>query len=130
MKDIITIIKEKEDAIYGDGTTEETVINAENELQLRFAEDYRRYLKELCIAAFDGHELTGLSKNTRTNVVCVTQENKKINDHMVQGFYVIEENGIDGIVLWQDKSGNVYQTQGDGEPEKIFKSLTEYIKKA
>ena len=43
------------------------------------------------------------------------------------GWYVLEQANIDGIVLWQDKEGNVYQTMPSSVPKKICGSLAEYI---
>lgn len=54
----------------------------------------------------------------------VTIEIKRNGEMIPEDWYVIEETGIDGIVIWQDAEGNVYQNQ-----EKICSSLAEYVEK-
>lgn len=41
--------------------------------------------------------------------------------------YVIENLDIDGIVIWQDTKGAIYEMQ-NGKYKKINKSLADYIK--
>lgn len=71
---IIQALQGKENLLNGDGVEESVVAAAERELNLKFAADYREYLLRMTIAAYDGHELTGLSKAVRTNVVEVTKQ--------------------------------------------------------
>ena len=42
-------------------------------------------------------------------------------------WYVVEEANIDGIVIWQDSDGTVYQTMPNSECKAIANSLMEYI---
>lgn len=65
------IIKTKPDYIGANGRTDTEIEKAENELGITFAEDYREYLREIGLACFDGHELTGLT-NTFTER-CIPQ---------------------------------------------------------
>lgn len=41
--------------------------------------------------------------------------------------YVIENTGVDGIMIWQDTKGKIYQTKPESKPKKIVDSLAEYI---
>ena len=72
MNDIIEALKNSPEYIGGSGRTDAEIETAEQQLGVRFATDYRHYLKEIGLASFDGHELTGLSKSARLNVVDVT----------------------------------------------------------
>ena len=78
MKTIIKLIKENPDAIYGKGANEVDIVEAEEKLELKFADEYREYLSAFAIAAIDGNEFTGLSKSSRTNVVPVTQNQRRL----------------------------------------------------
>ena len=41
--------------------------------------------------------------------------------------YVIENTCVDGIIIWQDTKGDIYQTQPNMEPKKIADSMAEYV---
>lgn len=101
---------------------------AEEILGLRFSQEYREYVQEFGAVSFQGHELTGICNIPYLNVVDVTITEKKLMQIIEPGWYVIEEAHIDGIVIWQDMSGQVYQTSPYGSPIKIANSLIEYIR--
>lgn len=121
------IIKMKPDYIGANGRNDAEIAEAEDELGITFAEDYREYLREIGLACFDSHELTGLTNTVRLNVVSVTKEQQKQSAEINASWYVVEEAGIDGIVIWQDTDGNVYKTAPDSKAKKIANSLAEYI---
>lgn len=99
---------------------------AETTLNLSFSPDYRECLREFGAISVGSHELTGFSSDNNLNVVEVTQRNRKRHD-VGKNLYVIEETHIDGIVVWQDADGSVYETTPGTRPEKIAGSLSEYI---
>lgn len=119
---IDNIFEGKEDVIYGKGATAEEIADAEKKLGVVFSDDYRQYLLKYRIAMYDGHELTGLGKEQRTNVVNVTNEKKMFYQNIPSGWYVVEDANIDGIVIWQDAKGNIYCNNN-----KINDSLIDYV---
>ena len=127
MNNIVDVLKNALDFIGGTGRTGEEIENAEKQLGVRFAHEFRCYLKEIGLASFDGHELTGLCKTTRLNVVDVTLTQR---DYFPEAYswYVIEEANIDGIVIWQSSAGDIFQTEPGRKAEKIYSSLAEYVK--
>ena len=127
MKRIEEVFKEKSALITGEGASEKLIKSAEKELGLRFAEEYRTYLSLYGIAACDGHELTGLTKSLRVNVVAVTKEQRGNNPEIPQTLYVLEEMNIEGIIVWQSTSGRVYYSSPNGSLVKICDSMSEYI---
>ena len=72
MSDIIDILKNAPEYIGGNGRTDTEIETAEKQLGIKFSPDYRCYLKDIGLACFDGHELTGICKSARLNVVDVT----------------------------------------------------------
>ncbi len=126
MSDIIEALKCAPDYIGGSGRTEDEIRKAEELIGVEFASDYRCYLKEIGLACLDGHELTGICKSTRLNVVDVTLSKRQ---HVSEAYawYVIEETGIDGIVIWQAPAGSVYETTPNSKPKKIANSIAEYL---
>lgn len=128
MSDIIEALKSAPDYIGGSGRTEDEIRKAEELIGVEFASDYRCYLKEIGLACLDGHELTGICKSIRLNVVDVTLSKRQ---HVSEAYawYVVEETGIDGIVIWQAPDGSVYETIPNSKHKKIANSLLEYITK-
>ena len=109
------------------GAAEETLIyQAEETLGLVFAKDYRKYLLEMGEAKANGREFSGICKAKRLHVVDVTREERG-NTAVPDDWYVIEQANIDGIVIWQDGSGTIYQTGPGALQKKLCNSLADYI---
>ena len=113
--------------IGSNGRTEEEIVNAEKELDTSFANDYREYLENIGLACFESRELTGLTKTARLDVVSVTKEQRMLNQSIPRNWYVIEETHLDGIVIWQSPSGEIYQATAVAPGRKIYCSLMDYV---
>lgn len=107
--------------------TEVQITDAELQLRVRFADEYKEYLKVFGAIMANGIELTGIAKAEYRNVVSITKQERELNSKVPNTMYVIENTGADGIIIWQDSLGNVYRTMPDIEPEMIASSLYEYI---
>ena len=116
------LIAAKEDACFGNGVSEEQIRAAEESLSLSFATDYREYLATVGLAMFDGHELTGIGKAERTNVVSVTEQMKSLKEDVPADWYVIENENMDGAAIWQDSKGCIYFNR-----KQEYSSLSEFI---
>lgn len=108
------------------GVEQLMIAQAEDTLDLRFAEDYRKYLLELGSAKAGGHEFTGICKTKRLHVVDVTKE-ERMYVSVPESWYVVEQANIDGIVIWQDASGAIYQTGPGAKQYRLCESLAAYI---
>lgn len=127
MADIVKLIQEQPDLYVLDGASEEEIAQSERVLDLRFDTNYRRYTATFGAASFAGHELTGVCKSKRLSVVNVTIAERN-NTKVPPDWYVLEQANIDGIVLWQNSEGTIYQTEHNTKPKKLCDSLEEYIK--
>lgn len=127
MDNIIQTLQSMNDCIHGKGVKESEIQQTELELEVKFAGDYRQYLLSFGLVAYDGHELTGITKSKRLNVVDVTKKARQYTTNVPDDWYVIEETNIDGIVIWQSSEGTIYQTQPGHTPAVICNSLNEYI---
>lgn len=128
MSSLVKKIKSSPDALFGKGVSAEEIAKAEEKLQLKFAKEYCDYLSAFTVVAIDGRELTGLSNSKRVNVVAVTESQRKLNQDAPANLYVVEEANIDGIVVWQNESGMVYQTAPGAKMIKVADSLESYLK--
>ncbi len=129
MSDIIKVLKQMEDFDSMDGVSKEEIALAESDLNLNFAADYKKYLLEYGIASADGHEFTGLVKSPRLNVVDVTVKLKKKFKDAPADAYVIEEFGVDDIVVFQTSDGSIYKAAPKTQFIKVADSFAEYLKK-
>lgn len=127
MKDLINVLKSKPMFIGSTGATVADILESEAILLTTFAKDYRHYVSTFGFAIYEGHELTGICKSKRLNVVDVTKANRELFNDIPDDWYVIEETHIDGIVIWQSTDGKIYQTMPGREPIMIAESLAEYI---
>jgi hypothetical protein len=128
MDDIIKILRVMEDFDCLNGASEKEIEAAENDLDLKFAKDYRKYLSEYGLASAAGHEFTGIVKSPRLNVVDATVRiYKKIQDLPTKS-YVVEELNIDSIVILQTEDGSIYEAAPRKLSNKIADSLCDYLK--
>ncbi len=127
MGKVRSILEKYEDFAFIKGSTEDEVKKAEEQLGLEFDPDFREFILECGCATANGHELMGVVENKRLNTVFVTLEARKRNLGIPGNLYVIEDLATDKILTWQDEEGVLYQTVGDGEPERINKTLEEYV---
>ena len=126
MGSIISIMEQKENLLHGNGALEEEISQAEEALGLSFSKDYREYLLAYGIAAFDGHEFTGISKSARLSVVEVTKRSWEICPWVEKDLYVLEE-GMDGIIVWQKGTGEVYSSGMTETLKKEGDTLEAYL---
>lgn len=126
---IISLIQSIPDYIGGSGVLKTDIEDCEKELDVVFATDYKQYLEEIGLACFDGKELTGICNSERLNVVNVTYEERSKKPTISKSWYVIEQTNFDGIVVWQDNTGKVYQLGQNCKIQHIYDSLYDYIEK-
>lgn len=127
MADIVALIRNKPDFYALQGATGIEIEKAEQTLDTHFADEYRSYVSAFGVASFAGHELTGVCKPRRLNVVEVTLEQRMLNQNIPEDWYVVEEAHIDGIVIWQSPCGDIYQAAADAPGRKIYCSLMDYV---
>lgn len=97
--DIISIIKELPKMKFSGPVDEEEVSKVENELNLVFAEDYKKYLLNYGFAWSDIIVISGITDDEEYSVVDLTKKLKPIYKNIPSNFYVIEDVGVDGLVI-------------------------------
>lgn len=127
MPKIIEVIDSLEDLLPLKKATKEDVENIEKELGLALAEEYKEYLLNYGAIMADDIELTGVAKSKNRDVIQVTKREWEANEKVKHNLYVIENVGIDGIIIWQDETGKIYESTPNHEAKQIAGSLAEYI---
>lgn len=126
--DIIDVINSLEDMISTGGASAEEILQAEKELGVAFSEEYKKVLAEFGSVLAEEIELVGLAKSQNRNTVVVTKREWEYNPLVPRNLYVVENLGIEGVIIWQEEDGAIYQSSPNKEPEKVYASLEEYIK--
>jgi hypothetical protein len=127
MSNIVSTIKALPNLLALTPAANTEISDAETQLRLRFADEYKAYMAEFGAALADGIELTGIAKSEHRNVVSVTKQEWKLNPQVAHNLYVVENVGIEGIIIWQSFDGTLYQTTPNGEPVKVADSLESYL---
>ena len=127
MSKIIDVINNLENLLSLKPAGSDDISNIEIELALPLAEEYKEYLLEFGAIIADDIELTGVAKSKNRDVIQVTKREWALIDKISHSLYVVENVGIDGIVIWQDGSGVIYESLPNHEAIKIADSLVDYI---
>ncbi len=128
MGTIIDTLEAQNKLLAGEGVSGNLVKEAEFMLKLQFSEEYKEYLQTFGTAAYRGHELTGITKSPRLNVVAVTLSEREKNPEIPSDLYVVERTNVEEIVIWQKNTGEIFFS-GPNQPLELFcNSLDEYIR--
>lgn len=126
MAQFVNTLRKFEDFMQLGGVSNDEIKKAEERLGVRFAEEYKEYLRECGAATADGHEYTGICKAKRLDVVLVTEKERSAELEISDSAYVVEQTHMDGIVIWQTTDGAIYQSH-ENSFKKINNSLAEYV---
>lgn len=127
MINIVEIIKRKEGFVSLTPSSISKIKTAEQTLGVAFTAEYKRILESFGAVSYEGHEIVGICDIKRLNTVDVTLRERQNNPNISRSWYVIEELGIDGIIIWQAPTGEIIQSYPDGQTEQISTSLSQFI---
>lgn len=129
MSKIIEVINDLNDVISLTPATQVEITKVETELELVLADEYKEYVGRYGAILADGVELTGVAKSKNRNVIEVTRREWELNPLVPKNMYVIENLGIDGVIIWQDSKGKIYESIPNSSVRYIAESLSEYLMK-
>lgn len=127
MTKIIQVINSLSDLLPLKPATTIQIADAELQLRVSFADEYKEYLASFGAIMADGIELSGIAKSEHRNVVSLTKKEWELNSKIPHTMYVVENTCVDGIIIWQDTDGSIYQSTPGAEAEQIAASLADYI---
>lgn len=128
MKKLISEIEKKYKVYRAAGCTADAVIAAEKSLGVRFSEEYRNYVMEYGAISFGPNEFTGLAVDDYIDVVTVTKREKELNQAFPKNSIVIQNLGIEGIIIIQDEDGTIYQMDESGKKKFAANGFVDYLK--
>ncbi len=127
MRDILNVIAGLKGLRHLTPAKKTEVFLAECALDLRFADEYKTYLTAYGLISARGIEITGLLPSPRLNVVDVTKRERAWNEGFPPDMYVIEETGVEGLLILQDAAGTIYALWPGKQPKKEFDCLADYL---
>lgn len=126
MKELLAKIGAKHKVFCGKGVSENDIAKAENKLGVSFPLEYKEFLREIGILSFSSHEFMGLGVDGHLNVVTSTLEERKLDTSFPKDCFLVENIGIEGILVLQDSKGSVY-SYINKKKKKIANSFKDYI---
>lgn len=126
MHNLIKAIEERFKLYRTRGASAELIAEAERQLNISFADDYKEYLSLFGALSFGATELTGLNIDSYANVVSVTLKEVQRNKSFPKGSIVLENVGMEGLLILQKEDGEVYEWM-DGKKGATFPNLKAYL---
>lgn len=127
MGDLVKMMSNMDMFVSSGAVDDNLIKEAEERLELKFADEYREYVLAYGTASYYGHELTGICEgDDSVSVVSVTIAERPYFTNISKEWYVIEQTHVDGIVIWQDVNGCIYKAT-QRSITKICNSLKEYV---
>lgn len=123
---IIEKINKIEKLRHAKGCSSKQIEDAQSELGITFPKEYIDIVKEFGAISFFGTEWTGLNVDDYLNVVSVTKEEREINRSLPSDCFVLENQGIDGLIIICNEAGEVFSLQYS-KIKKIHDSLVDYL---
>lgn len=106
--------------------TEDVIVEAEKKLGFKFPKSYREIIKALGVISSDSEEIFGLGVEGYLNVVETTLDERQLSNGNLNGFVVIQNLGMEGVLIVVDEKDNVYE-YANGKFKNLDCSPAEYI---
>ncbi len=126
MNAIVSRISKIENLFHAKGCSNKQIKEAESALGFSFPEEYVSYVKEYGAISFFATEWTGLNVGGQINVVNATKQERDLNPDFPSNCFVLENQGIDGIVTVANSKGEVFLVQYDNI-KPLCSSISEYL---
>ena len=126
MSAIIEKIGKIEKLYHAKGCTFKQIKDAQIELGITFPEEYIDIVKKYGAISFYGTEWTGLNVDDYLNVVTVTKQERDLNSAFPSDCFVLENQGIDGLIVICNEAGQVFSLQYS-KVDKIYDSISGYL---
>lgn len=124
---ILEIIKSLKDVRSLGGANETQILEAESLIGLEFSDEFKEYIKEYGAVSAYGLELCGVCDSKRLDAARVTLEERELNKNLPNDMYVVENLGMDGVLILQNEKGEVFEISPNAKPKKIYNSLADYL---
>lgn len=126
MNNKITTIESFKRKLFTGSVSSELIVNAENELGISIAPEYKEVLKKYGSLCVKGEEFLGIDCDNY-DLVKATNEARKNDKNFPLDMYVIENTAIDGILIVQNFTSELFSYQPNGKLQNVATCLDEYL---
>ena len=126
MNNIITTIESFKRKLFTGSVSSELIVNAENELGISIAPEYKEVSKKYGSLCVKGEEFLGIDCDNY-DLVKATNEARKNDKNFPLDMYVIENTAIDGILIVQNFTSELFSYQPNGKLQNVATCLDEYL---
>lgn len=126
MNNIIATIESFKRKMFTGSISLELIANAENELGTSIAPEYKEVLKQYGSLCVKGEEFLGIDCDNY-DLVKATKEARKNDKNFPLDMYVLENTAIDGILILQNSTGELFSYQPNGKLQHVAACLDEYL---
>lgn len=126
MSNIIDKIKKIPNLYHIEGCSNQQIEKAQEALGIKFTEEFKDYVKTFGAISFYGTEWTGLNVEGYLNVVEVTKQEREFNSDFPSDCIVIENQGIDGVLVVMNETGKIFTVQYEKQ-DFLCDSLLKYL---
>lgn len=128
MTNIVNYIQSLTSARFTGPVSYGLIIKSESSLGVKFAEDYKLFLRNFGDMLYAHNEILGLNTDHLDDCVSWTLEAREEDETIPDNLYVISSAGIDGVLYLQGTDGVVYQHIPLSECTKKADNLEAFIK--
>ena len=126
MSNIIDTIESFKRKRFTGSVPSELIVNAEVELGISFAPEYKEVLMKYGSLCVKGEEFLGIDANNY-DIVKATKEARKSDKNFSPDVYVVENTAIDAILIVQNNTGELLCYQPNNELRHLANSLNDYL---
>ena len=126
MNSIIKIIESFKGKRFTGGVSSELIANAEKELGICIAPEYKEVLQEYGSFCVMGEEFLGIDAKNY-DIVKATNEARMSDENFPLDVYVVENIAIDGILIVQKNTGELLTYQPNCKLQHLASCLEDYL---
>ena len=126
MNNIIKTIESFKRKRFTGSISTDLIHNAENELGLKLSKEYKDVLQKYGSLCIKGEEFLGID-NDNYDIVKATKDARINDSNFPLDAYVIENTAIEGILIIQKDTCELFTYQPNGQLQPLSDTLKEYL---
>ena len=126
MNNIIKTIESFKRKRFTGSISTDLIHNAENELGLKLSKEYKDVLQKYGSLCIKGEEFLGID-NDNYDIVKATKDARINDSNFPLDAYVIENTAIEGILILQKDTCELFTYQPNGQLQPLSDTLEEYL---
>lgn len=114
--------------IYKDrNVADDDIKELEDKLTIKLDNSLKSYLKNIGLFSYEDKEFFGLGVKGYKNMLKATLEERELNDSFPKDCLVLQNVGVDGLLVLVDTKGQVIEWTPSGHNKIISNNLEEFL---